>query len=317
MRVKFIDMEYIRNTAPPRLRFRFTITNDGGLPSTYFNFMGDVSFFLENEDSEFVGDDSLLLGNLIDTNRRIYEIKPAMTDDISLDFLLTPLIKNVIEENRDGNFQLKLYLRCHKFEYHPTGKIPKFSGDEGWVFNPGGSTGIEIPRSKWTDILSKAGYDKFQLIEIPIDYQEIIGSTGSIQDIGLGSRLQKATEQLTLILRHMAEGDWAKAVADCRVALEAFTKGTITIEGKSESAKTAINKIMLSSGLPEKNVQSFNEMVERLKDFSSTQHHIKSNSAEDIELPALMNREDALFMVTATATIINLLSRKYRRQTNL
>lgn len=317
MRVRFIDMEYARNTAPPRLRFRFTITNNGGLLSRYFNFMGDVSFFREKEDSEDVGNDSLLLGNLIDTNRRVYEMQPQRTADISLDFLLTPLIKNVIEENRDGNFQLKLYLRCHKFEYDPTGKIPKFSSDDGWVYSPGGSTGIEIPRSKWTDILSKTGYGKFQLIEIPIDYQEIISSTSSIQDMGLGSRLKKATEQLTLILRHMDEGDWAKAVADCRVALEALRKGNITIDGKMESAQKVINKIMMTSGLPEKNVTSFNMLMQNFKDYSSTQHHIKSNTGEDIELPALMNREDALFMVTTTATIINLLSRKYRRQTNL
>lgn len=303
MRVKFSDMEYARDTAPPRLQFQLNITNDGNQKSKYFNFMGKVFLYLQDGVSE------LLLGNLIDTDRSILALHPQRNVDISLDFLFTPLIKNVIEENRDGNFQLRLLLRCHKFEFDEDNKISDFSRDEGSIFNK------EIQRSKWTDILSETGYDKFQLIEIPIDYQEIISSTSSIQDIGLGSRLIKATEQLTLILRHMDEGDWGKAVADCRVALEALTRGNVTIEGKMESAKSVINKTMLSSGLPEKNVTSFNELMERLKDYSSTQHHVKSDTGEDIELPAPMEREDALFVVTATATIINLLSRKYRRQT--
>lgn len=315
MRVRFIEMEYARNTAPPRLRFRLTITNDGNQIRKYFNFIGEVFFHREDVDTEYIGEGSFLLGNLIDTDRNIYELQPQRSVDVSFDFLFTPLIKNVIEENRDGDFKLRLYLRCYMFEKDENGKIKVFSRDEGGVFSPGSSPGLDIHRSHWADILSEAGYDKFQLIEIPIDFHEIISTASSLDDAGLGTRLQTATEQLKTILRHMDEGDWAKAVADCRVALEALTKGTIAIEGKRESAKSVIKKIMLSSGLPEDNATSFNELIERLKAYSSTQHHVKSSAGEDIDLPAPMGREDALFVVTATATIINLLSRKYRRLT--
>lgn len=316
MKVRLEDISYVRNTKPPRLRFRLNITNDQGKKGRFFNFIGEVFYYREQEE-EYIGDNSILLGNLIDIERAILDIIPKMSRETSMDFVLDPIVKNVIEEHRNGNLQIRLRLRCHRFELDAENNMIGLYRDDGSIVGSRGTKYFEIPRSQWTDILSEAGYDKHQLIEIPIDYQEIISSTSSIQDIGLGSRLKTATEQLTLILRHMDEGDWAKAVADCRVALEALTKGDITIEGKSESAKMVIKKIMGSSGLPEKNVQSFNMLVERLKDYSSTQHHVKSNSGEDIELPALMRREDALFMVTATATIINLLSRKYRRQTKL
>lgn len=261
--------------------------------------MGDVSFLRENEDSEYVGDDSFLLGNLIDTDRMVYDLKPQMNVDISLDFLLTPLIKNVIEENRDGNFQIRLYLRCHKFEYHPTGKIPKFSRDEGGI-HPAGSTGLEIQRSQWADILSKAGYEKYQLVEIPIDYGEIIERGKSLSGERLIRRIKEATKHLEKIMRIMDEGRWGVAVGECRIALEALTKG--------EGYKTEINQVLEKSGFPDKNIKEFRKLIESLKSFTSMRHHYQE---KEIIVP--MGREDALFAVATLTTIINLLSRKLQK----
>jgi hypothetical protein len=315
MRVGLEDISYAKNTNPPRLRFRFNITNDQAKKGRYFNFIGEIFYYLEQED-EYVGDASILLGNLIDTERAVLDIEPRMSQIISMDFVLDPLVKNVIEEHRNGNLKIRLYLRCHRFEVDAEGNMIGLYRDDGSIFGPRGTTYVEIPRSQWTDILSEAGYDKHQLIEIPIDYQEILSSTASFENGGFGNRLQRATEQLTLILKHMADGDWRKAVADCRVSLEALTKGEITVDGNKESAKRVITQTLVSASIPEKNAQSFNELIERLKDYSSIQHHVKSTAGEDIELPAPMSREDALFVVSTTTTIINLLSRKYRRQTS-
>lgn len=109
-------------------------------------------------------------------------------------------------------------------------------------------------------------------------------------------------------MRKMDEGEWGEVVGECRIALEALTKGN--------GAGRSISTLLESSGFPEKNVKSFRTLLEQLKTFTSLKHHaVVDGKAKDIIVA--MGREDALFAISSLTTIINLLARKFLRQNQL
>ena len=309
MKAKFDSVEYVQNSKPPRIRFGITITNDGER-SRFFGFRGDVRLVLKVHETSTVGEGAILLNDAYDSQNQVMDIDHDKSRQVGLDFILDPYQKIVIEDNREGDLRLRIYLRAYRID--STEEKPSIYSEECHVSARYGID-FDIPRSQWADILSEAGYDQYQILEIPIDYGEIISYSKSLIGDGFQDRIRKASDQLVKIMRDMDEGRWRTAVGDCRIALEALTKGNVkTIDGKVISTKNAISELLYKSGLPEKNVQSFRMLIEQIMSFSSLQHHIKSESGEEIELPVPMEREDALFAVTTVATIINLLSRKIK-----
>jgi len=114
---------------------------------------------------------------------------------------------------------------------------------------------LRIPRSRWADILQEAGYDSFQIIELPLNYDEIITQTKDLSEIGLGGRLRKATIHLEHVIRKMDEGNWNDAVGECRLVLETLTKDKVLDEnGERISADEAINRILKKKWISRKKI---------------------------------------------------------------
>ena len=311
MRAKFDSVEYVRSSRPPRIKFWFTVTNDGNR-SKFYGFRGQVRLIVQDSDPSIGNEWSIILNDVYDAENQIIDIDHDKSRQVGLDFILDPYQKIVIEDNRKGDLRLRIFIRAYKID--SAEEKPNILSESCHVSSRYG-TDIDIPRSQWADILSEADYDKYLILEIPIDFGKIISHSKSLEGEGLQNRIRKASDQLTKIMREIDEGRWRKAVGDCRIALEALTKGNVrTIEGKTISADRAISELLQKSGFPEKNIQSFKILIEQLKSYTSLQHHIKSESGEDIELPVPMDREDAIFAVATVTTIINLLSRKFSKQ---
>lgn len=310
MEAKFERIEYVSNSRPPRIRFYINITNDGGEMFNVFGFGGDIRYkYLMKQQEHF-----FLLNELVDTEMSTIQLNPKGSYTLTLDYILDPYSKIIIENKRLGDVKFRIWLKYYFNKIEQNGRIqPVNSTREEVRF--GNSNEIRIARSDWANILSEAGYDKYQLIELPLDYGDIIEFSKSLQDKGFQNRLLKAGEQLSKIMRKMDEGQWREAVGECRIAFEALTKDMVQNEkGELISAKRAITELLRKSGFPQNTIRSFNMLIEQMKSYTSLQHHIKSESGKEIELPVPMDREDALFAVSTLTTIINLLARKFQKQ---
>lgn len=252
----------------------------------------------------YIQEPEIYLGEAVDPHQTILNLRPKDSRDFYLDYTLFPYTKNIIEDIRDGDLQIKLQLRYYKEQLNEDGTRQSFNSQWGNVTQRRSSV-IRIHSSQWSNFLSQAGYDSFQIIEIPINYEKIKASTLSLGDNDLQGRLKKATGQLDRIMVLMDEGRWPEAVGECRICLEAMTKG--------DGIRSEINSILESSGFPEKNITSFRMLLEQLESFTSLKHHAIVGD-EEKELIVPMDREDALFAVSTLTTTINLLSRKYLKQ---
>jgi asparagine N-glycosylation enzyme membrane subunit Stt3 len=202
-----------------------------------------------------------------------------------------------------------LYISAYKIQVD----APRINiqNEQCQVVTDTGLNYIKIPRSLWVDFLQEAGYNKFQIIEIPIDYSDIISNAKKFKQQGIEDRFKKAAQQLEIVMKKMDEGNWADAVGECRLVIDNFRKGTVKDDDGGEiSPLKIIEKILKRSGFPSENVEGFKQMIERIYAYSSMKYHIKVNG-EDEEIIISMGREDALFVVSNTVTILNLLTRKY------
>jgi len=311
MRLRYNRVSYVPNSKPPIIRFHITVTNDGER-ARFFGFNGELSCYQESEYD--VGNSSIILGNVYEPRSRVHDLPHDRSYDITLDYQLNPYVKDTIEKLREGDLKFKLYLTCYKQEMDAEGKISGFRNEQDHVYDSLHGAILSVPRSTWADILTQGGYGAYQIIELPIDYGEIISTASALSRIGFQDRLGKASEQLSTIMRYMDEGRWSLAVGESRKAFEALTKGSVNIDGQQKSAVAAICELLHNSGLPKKNAESFRLLIDNFKDYTQPQHHIQ-DSGEDIVLAVPVDREDALFTVTTLTTIINLLARKYRKST--
>lgn len=252
----------------------------------------------------YIQEPEIYLGEAVDPHQQILNLNSRDSRNFFLDYTLFPYTKNIIEDIRDGDLMIKLQLRYYLEQFNEEGMRQSFTSTWGRVTQRGLEL-IRIHSSEWSDILSQTGYDSFQIIEIPIDYGKIKSATGGLSDDDLQGRLKKSTVHLDKIMGLMDEGRWPEAVGECRICLEAMTKGN--------GVRSEINSVLESSGFPEENITSFRMLLEQLKSFTSLKHHAVVDG-EDKELVVPMDREDALFAVSTLTTIINLLSRKYLKQ---
>lgn len=309
MEAYYNGVRYEETSRPPIIRFELTVKNNSQNRIKLFGFKGRLTYFISPDNKE-----KILLDYITSPIQEVLDLPGNASQDIYLNFVLTPFKKNVIEDTRQGDLQFQIYLYCYKIELSQAGKsVQDITRVDCWVHTRE-RLDITIPRSRWADMLSEGGYDKKQIIELPLDYGGIIGYSKSLSKKSLQSRLSKASEQLEKVIRKMDEGRWREAVGDCRVIIEMLTKGSFKDDdGETISAEKAINNTLKRSGFPEKNINSFRTLIQQLSNFSSLTHHITVNG-KDVEEAVPMDREDALFTVTTLTTIINLLSRKFQKQ---
>ncbi len=110
-----------------------------------------------------------------------------------------PHLLTELEERRDGrNLMLKIA---------PRGRA--YAGAKRMYLNINTNCGpMEVPRSKWTDLLQEIGFQDFISIEIPI--------TRRVDD----DRYEKGVECLRAGMRHYARGEHDKVVGECRNVLD-------------------------------------------------------------------------------------------------
>lgn len=302
MKPSFQRLEYVRASKPPKIRFHISLTNETPHNQIAFGFKAEIRMTVGKK-VPYIQEPEIYLGEAIDPHQTVLRLKPKDSNDFYIDYTLFPYTKNIIEDIREGDIMIKLLLRYYLEQRGEEGTSKGLTAQWGHVTQHR-SNDIIIHSSQWSDILSQAGYDSFQIIEIPVDYGKIKSATGSLGDDDLQGRLKKSTVHLDKIMGLMDEGRWPEAVGECRICLEAMTKGN--------GVRKEINSILESSGFPEKNVNSFRILLEQLKSFTSLKHHAIVDG-EAKELIAPMDREDALFAVSTLTTMINLLARKYQK----
>jgi len=302
----FTGIEYVETSNPPKVRFHFQFTNTSGNLANSYGYKAELRLFTGNKDTSNMSE-GIYLGELLDPHQQFLRLRPKDTRDIYLDFTLFPYTKNVIGKYRDGDLIFKILLRYYHEPLDEQGKRQSINSAWKHVLQRH-SQDIRIPNSEWSSILTKAGYDSFQIIELPINFNKIRDETRSLEEKNFQLRLKKASDHLVNIMVLMDEGNWSEAVGECRICLEALTRG--------DGVRKEINIVLESSGFPEKNIVSFRNLLQQLVTFTSLKHHAVIDD-EEKELVVPMGREDALFAVSTLTTIINLLSRKYLKQRSI
>jgi len=273
----------VKASKPPKIRFHISLTNETPTNQIAFGFKAAFRMIVGKK-VPYIQEPEIYLGEAVDPEQKVLRLKPKDSLDFYLDYTLFPYTKNIIEDIRDGDIMFKLTLRYYIEQFKEDGTKESLNSQWGHVRQRGG-TYIRIHSSEWSEILRKAGFDSFQIIEIPINFEKIKSLTRSLGDNNLQGRLKKATGQLCRIMVLIDEGRWPEAVGECRICLEAMTKG--------DGVRREINSILESSGFPEKNITSFRMLLEQLKTFTSLKHHAIVDD-EEKELIVPMNREDAL-----------------------
>lgn len=134
------------------------------------------------------------------------ELGSPRTAQVRLEFPLDILKVARVEQARAGDlraaFQFSMLLAVHSVrglavQRFETASIPD-------IF-------FAIPKSQWVEqILPQLGYGKLELLEVRIS--EGLRAEG----------LSKSVEELRRAQKYLLEGDWGKAVAHCRIAIEAI-----------------------------------------------------------------------------------------------
>lgn len=306
MKAIYQGLSYQGGTRPARLKIRFSVINDSGHEGIFFGFKGQFRIINARNEAENY---NTYIGELFDITNLAYTINANTQAPIELYFILDPYTKEVIEEQRLGN--LRFNFNVSSFRIQTDNPKINMVNEGTQVTNDTGNNIIKIPRSEWTDILQESGYNKFQIVEIPIDYSEIINRAKNLGNDGIEDRFKKAAQHLETIMKKMDEGNWSESVGECRLVIDTLTKEQIKNEdGEFISIQEAIGQILKKNGFPDKNITSFKMLLVQLSSYCSLKHHVNLDGNEqDIIVP--MKREDALFVVSNTVTILNLLTRKY------
>lgn len=131
-------------------------------------------------------------------------------------FLLTNEIVNKIEKHRNGdlNFTLELSFQASIYKELPGTATQSLSNlYVSGIENGSGTIQFQISQSHWIKkVLPGLGYGAIRLIEMP-GQNEI-----------LGEDYKKTLDELEAAKIYFVNGDYDKAVAHCRVAIEPFKK---------------------------------------------------------------------------------------------
>ncbi|MCI0721558.1 MAG: hypothetical protein L0338_21685 [Acidobacteria bacterium] len=125
---------------------------------------------------------------------------------VNLEIPLDQFKLSRMEESRTGNLQGALKFRMLVALHEPNGQI-------GFDIAESGELGFAIPKSDWVEkILPTLGYGKLELLEIRIP--EAVKPRG----------LPLTVEELKRAKKYLDQGEWDKAVAHCRNAIEAIPR---------------------------------------------------------------------------------------------
>jgi len=293
-------------SVPPRLRFRIRLQGGEGDDFTVFTLFGKAKL-------QTRGEGDIDLGNF-HPNLSAFVVKPTTTQEADFCLGFGENKRRVVENERDaGDVNFKIWL---DYQYFRLGKTPEgeervktVSSNGLWVKTAEGSGTIMVEQSRWNKVLDRLGYSKRLLLELPIDFEEILSSIPKHPQEGLIRRIEVASKSFQKALNELRIGKWREAVVESRKVYEALSKRRLE---NGKDVKEAIQLVLLKYGLPRQNKDNITNIVENLWAYTSPTHHILDAEGKVIkeDEPTMFGREDAYLTVTTAGLLIKMLAEK-------
>jgi hypothetical protein len=209
------------------------------------------------------------------------------TAQVGLEIPLDLTTVGRIEQSRPGELKAALKFRPLLAIHSQDGAVREF--EVGRV----DGIAFAIPKSQWVEqLLPQLGYGRLELLEVRI--------SESVRPEGLPQSVQ----ELRLAHKYLNEGDWEKAVEQCRKALEAIpeSRNLQLPPGRTFAAKvdTLIHE-HLKASLEEKQAKLIAEEMKLIWDLSSKAAHPSP--------PGYFKRPDAEFLVRNTMALVEYFGR--------
>lgn len=295
---------------PPRLRFHIRLQGVEGDDLAVFGLFGEVKLRAR-------GGGDVSLGNF---HPNFSAFVVGATAKQELDFCLDfdEDKRCAVEKERDGgdvNFGIWLnyqYFR-HGKKLEGEERVTTVSSSGLSVMTAEGSQLITIEQSRWNKVLGQLGYSKRLLLELPIDFEEVLSSIPKHPQEGLIRRIEVASKSFQNALNELRTGKWREAVVESRKVYEALSKKKLE---NGKDAKEAIQELLLKYGLPMENKDNIINIIENFWAYTSPTHHILDKEGKFIkeDEPTMFGREDAYLTVTTAGLLIKMLTEKIMSQ---
>lgn len=300
----YLRVDGERGSVPPRLRFRIRLESEDQDDFSIFGLFGEVRLR-----TRLGGEISL---GRLHHHLEGFRIKPNTKRglDSYLDF--DEYTRHVVEKERnDGDVNFKILLG---YQYFTRAKgvsdvVANINSSQVLVRTAEGSDIITVEQSRWNKILQQLGYRERLLLELPIDFEEILSSIPKNPQAGLIRRIGVASKSFQKALNELRIGKWRSAVVESRKVYEALSKKKLE-DGKQ--VKEAIQELLLKYGLPKRNKDNITNIIENFWSYTSPTHHILDAEGNTIkeDAPTMFGREDALLTVTTAGLLIKMLIEK-------
>ena len=307
MLATFLRVDGDRGSVPPRLRSRIRVQGEENDDYTVFALFGEVKL-VTREGGE------MSLGSF-HPNLETFAVHKRTKRDFRFYLDLDEYKRNVIEDERlNGDVTFKIWL-TYQYFYYPTHEgeklvyVRELNSNALWVRTAEGGDRITVEQSRWNKVLHQLGYRKRLLIELPIDFEEILSSIPKHPREGLIRRIEIASKSFQKALNELRIGKWRNAVVESRKVYEALSKRKLE---NGKSVKEAIQKMLLEYGLPKQNKDNITNIIENFWLYTSPTHHILDDEGNIIkeDEATMFGREDAFLTVTTAGLLIKMLTEK-------
>ena len=164
-----------------------------------------------------------------------------------------------------------------------------------------------VRSSDWVnDFQGPLGMGKFLIVEIPQLATEGVPTTGlDSEEVEFKTRLDKATEILKEMELELNKGEWGDLVSESRTLIELFRK--------PPEIKDRIKRMIAdtTSIEPEK-AASLTESIDKLFGYASDLHHTVNDAGKMKTEVYTGGKEDAYMVYMLSASVVNLLERKFK-----
>lgn len=302
----FLRVEGYRHSVPPRLNFRIRLQGLKNDEFTVFMLSGSVHLLTPQRTAIDLG--------CFHPEFETFFVNPTMTKEFDFYLDFDENKRRVVENWRaNGDVSFKIWLNYH---YYRLGKTPEGServksiaSNAVWVKTAEGSSKIMVEQSRWNKVLDQLGYRKNILLELPVDFEEILSQIPKHPQKGLIRRMEVASKSFKKALNELRIGKWRNAVVESRKVYEVFRKGKLE---NGKGVKDAIQEMMLEHGLPKQNKDNITNIIDNFWYYTSPTHHIIDDEGNTIkeDEPTVFGREDAYLTVTTAGLLMKMLIEK-------
>lgn len=161
---------------------------------------------------------------------------------------------------------------------------------------------VRIRSSDWiADFCPAFGIGSFIQIELP-QFPSLATHPDSAESDNFGARLDEAVSGLEEMKKSIQSGDWRNCLRSARPIYELLNN------------KEHITDLLLADGFSNEATKSLLDSIESMFTFTSKFiHKVSKGHPRTLQPPTPANKEDALFVYSNAATLINLLLQKHKR----